>query len=469
MDETILSAGIDVGTSTTQVIFSRMTVKNTGGFGSVPKIEIVGKEVVYESGVHFTPLLSENEIDGVSVRNIIEKEYEKSGFRPEDITTGAVIITGETSRKKNAGSVAEALSEIAGSFVVAAAGPDLESVLAGKGSGAAKLSAETGKVVANFDIGGGTTNICVFKNGEVTDTACLDIGGRLIKVGADRRITYAAKKLTELMRRKGVDISVGTVLMEELGAAVCREMVEVIEQAAGLREKDGRLELMITNHGLKDSEPPDIITFSGGVADCIASHGGDMLRYGDIGVYFGKALADSVLLMGKTAEGAEETIRATVIGAGNFSMEVSGSTIEYTGCELPMKSIPAAAVRLEYGEDIPLLSGRIKDGLGRFESRLTALAMKGLPCPSFDEIEAIAEAVCEGAAESIAAGEPLIIVLESDIGKALGQALKRRIKGKCGFICIDGISCGDGDFIDIGEPLAHGKVLPVIVKTLIFS
>ena len=141
MEEKILSAGIDVGTSTTQVIFSRMTVRNTGGFGSVPKIEITDKEIIYESGIIFTPLLSENEIDSSGVKAIVSEEYRRSGISPEDISTGAVIITGETSRKRNASAVAAALSEFAGSFVVAAAGPDLESVLAGKGSGAAVLSA----------------------------------------------------------------------------------------------------------------------------------------------------------------------------------------------------------------------------------------------------------------------------------------------------------------------------------------
>lgn len=466
MDETILSAGIDVGTSTTQIIFSRMTIQNTGGFGSVPKIEIVDKEIIYESEIYFTPLLSENEIDGDKVSDIVMSEYKKANLTPDMLTTGAVIITGESSRKSNARSVTEALSETAGNFVVATAGPDLESVLAGKGSGAARLSEETGKNVANFDIGGGTTNICLFRDGAAIDTACLDIGGRLIKVDENGRVTYIAQKLKKLADMSGISVSIGDILTPETTENICREMTEVIEQSAGLRKPDSRLELMITNHGMKSGIVPDIITFSGGVADCMGYSGEKQFPYGDIGVFLGHAVAASPLLTERMSETAEETIRATVIGAGNFSMEVSGSTIEYTFGSLPIKSIPVSRIKLETAEDIPSAAEQIRKGLSRYENRLTAISMKGLPCPSFKEIEAMADAVCAGAEGSDQS--VLIIITEADIGKALGQALKRRIKDR-DFICVDGISCSDGDFIDIGEPLAHGKVLPVIVKTLIFS
>ena len=158
MQESILSAGIDIGTSTTQLIFSRLVIENVSGFGMIPKIEIVKKEVVYRSNIYDTPLISNEEIDGEAVRRILENEYKIAGVKTSDLSTGAVIITGETSRKRNAREVVNALSELAGDFVVATAGPDLESVLAGRGSGAAALSEKTGSLVANIDIGGGTSN-----------------------------------------------------------------------------------------------------------------------------------------------------------------------------------------------------------------------------------------------------------------------------------------------------------------------
>ena len=128
--ETIISAGIDIGTTTTQLVFSRLTLNNTRGYGVTPKIEIVQKELLYQSRVYFTPLKSQDEIDGPAVGRIIKREYERAGLTPAMIHTGAVIITGETSRKQNARSVCREISEIAGDFVVAAAGPDLEAILA---------------------------------------------------------------------------------------------------------------------------------------------------------------------------------------------------------------------------------------------------------------------------------------------------------------------------------------------------
>ena len=124
MSESLLSVGIDIGTSTTQLILSRLTLANRANPFSVPRIAIEDREVLYRSGIHFTPLLSDTVIDAEGVRTIVAEEYRKSGFAPEQVDTGAVIITGETARKENAREVLSALSQFAGDFVVATAGPD---------------------------------------------------------------------------------------------------------------------------------------------------------------------------------------------------------------------------------------------------------------------------------------------------------------------------------------------------------
>ena len=144
MKEDILSVGIDIGTSTTQLVFSNITIENKASIVSVPMISIVDKEVIYRSEIYFTPLLSLTEIDAIGVRKIIEGEYKKAGIRPEDVDTGAVIITGETARKENASEVLKSLSGFAGEFVVATAGPDLEGIIAGKGAGAGEFSKQKG-------------------------------------------------------------------------------------------------------------------------------------------------------------------------------------------------------------------------------------------------------------------------------------------------------------------------------------
>ena len=207
MQEIIFSVGIDIGTSTTQLIFSRLTIENEATSYVVPRINIVKKEVIYRSDIYFTPLLSATEIDMEKVKQIIRKEYEKAGMKPEDLTTGAVIITGETARKQNASIVLEALSEMAGDFVVATAGPDLESVLSAKGAGADAISKKDRIVVANLDVGGGTTNIAFFNVGELKGTSCLDIGGRLIKV-EHGKISYIFRGIKELAETNGIFLNV---------------------------------------------------------------------------------------------------------------------------------------------------------------------------------------------------------------------------------------------------------------------
>lgn len=460
-----------------------MKIANTGGFGSVPKIEIVDKKVIYRSEIHFTPLLNENEIDAIEVKNIIENEYIKANIKADEIDTGAVIITGETVKKSNSAVVANALSELAGDFVVASAGADLESVLSGKGAGADKISSETNKIIANFDIGGGTTNISVFKDGISVDTACLDLGGRLIKLNENREIIYISKKLQKLLALSKIEVFVGLTLDSLLAEQICLEMANVISSICEadlydlqkvavcekLQIKREKLELMITNHGLSGEFLPQIVTFSGGVADCIFGEFEDEFVFDDIGVFLGRRLGKNERLMSKCQSRASETIRATVIGAGNFSMDVSGSTIEFDGCDLPLKSVPVSRINLCNDEDISSLETQIKSVFERADSDKLALSMLGLACPSFLQIESIADGIYRGAIKQIEEGKILIIAVEADIGKALGQALKRRIKGKCSLVCIDQISCGNGDFIDIAKPVYQGKVLPVIVKTLIFN
>lgn len=470
--EEILSAGIDIGTSTTQLVFSRMILQNTGGFGRIPQIKVVSKEVIYESEIYFTPLSSREEIDGERVHEIIKKEYEKAGVRPADLATGAVIITGETSRKRNAESVVRAIADVAGEFVVATAGADLESVLAGKGAGAAALSQKTGKRVVNLDIGGGTTNICVFENGNMVDTACLDIGGRLIRV-KDGRVIYMAPKLQWLCDRLEIDLAEGGTAEPEKLRRLTAAMAELLAEAVHLAPEAAELSYMQTNHLLADSTPPDIVMFSGGVAACFGEEE-NLFRYGDIGILLAQAIRKNEAFRRAAVTDARETMRATVIGAGNYSMNISGSTIEYTTKPFPLKNIPVVKLLLEREEEIEKLPENMHRALLLYKEeqekdRQVALAMKGLKCPTFAQVQRIAELIAGQYVRECGMGRHLILVLEEDIGKAIGQALHHRLKEKCSVICIDGISCGSGDFIDLGEPVASGNVIPVIVKTLIFN
>ncbi|MBS6195922.1 MAG: ethanolamine ammonia-lyase reactivating factor EutA [Clostridiales bacterium] len=475
MREIILSVGIDIGTSTTQLIFSRLTIENLASSYVVPRISIVEKEVIYRSGIYFTPLKSQTEIDAVKVKEIIADEYRKAGMKPSDLKTGAVIITGETARKQNANMVLETLSEFAGDFVVATAGPDLESVLSAKGAGADQLSEDRREVIANADIGGGTSNFAFFSKGILQGTSCMDIGGRLIRV-EDGKITYIFPAIQELAARHGIDIRTGMRADEQQLYRVCEYMADQLAMALHMKEADEFHKKMYTNEGQPLPAEPKIIglTFSGGVADCIYNEtSGDVFRYGDIGVLLGKAVKNCSALKGLTIHPAKETIRATVVGAGTHTTNVSGSTISYALDKLPIKNIPVLKISPEEEQEPAIFRKAIRDRLVLYKTEnileQTAIAFSGKYHTGFWQIQELADIILEGADEVIRGSYPLILVIENDIAKALGNALNVRLERRKAVICIDGIHAGDGDYIDIGEPMADGRVVPVVTKTLIFN
>ena len=477
MREELLSVGIDIGTSTTQVIFSRIVIEDMSSGFSVPRIEIIDKQVIYRSDISYTPLLSPTEINMADVRDIVAAEYRKSGVDKSKIKTGAVIITGETARKHNASEVLHYLSEFAGDFVVAAAGPDLESIIAARGAGADIYSKEHSLTAANYDIGGGTSNIAVFTRGNPTLTGCLDIGGRLIKVDTNsRKITYISEKISGLCRENGIRLEVGDPADSKVLEQVAQHMCEILEMSLGLRQKSAYYPKILTDPG-KDLELPinlDALCFSGGVADYIyQEHMQDELfRYGDIGIILGRTIRSSQLLSKISRFTPSETIRATVVGAGSHITEVSGSTIEYDPALLPLKNIPVIKLTPDEEKTPASISQAIRKKLEwfRLENDLqpVAVAFQGPKSPAFHQVGELAEGLLEGMEPLLKKGFPLITVSENDLAKVLGQTIRVSIPGKNNFICIDSLNVPEGTYIDIGLPAAGGAVLPVIIKTLLF-
>jgi ethanolamine utilization protein EutA len=472
----ILSVGIDIGTSTTQLVFSRITIENTASVAAVPKIKIIDKEVIYRSTIYFTPFVSDMEIDGKKVREIIEQEYQKAGIEPREVDTGAVIITGETARKKNAREVLKTLSGFAGDFVVATAGPDLEGIIAGKGANASKISKDKGCIVANLDIGGGTTNIAVFKNGDVIDTACLDIGGRLIKLDRETmEITYVSSKIKQLADSIGVNISQGTKLNLDQAGKVAARMAEILEEAIGVKPLSPQFEMMLADHDLRRNYNIDYISFSGGVADCIDNtNENNLFQYGDIGVLLGQAIHHSKLVQEKKILKTGETIRATVVGAGSHTTDISGSTITFTEEVLPLKNVPILKLtkedeQLPFDQRSSIIADKVKWFRLENDRQLVALAFKGVKNASFETVQKLSRCIIEGMQEILGLDVPLVVIVEEDVAKVLGQALKTNLQFKKAVVCIDSVKVENGDYIDIGKSLANGKVVPVVVKTLLFN
>lgn len=470
-----MSVGIDIGTSTTQLIFSRLTIENLATSYTVPRISIVDKEVIYRSDIYFTPLLSQTEIDAEKVREIVENEYKRAGIKPGDLGTGAVIITGDTARKQNANQVLETLSDLAGDFVVATAGPDLESVLSARGAGADKLSKEHRTAVVNLDIGGGTSNLALYANGKLIGVTCLDVGGRLIKI-EDGKISYIFHKTKALAEQNGIDIAVGDKADVTKLRNICTLMAELLAQSLHLAPPGNYYKQIFTNNGkeLPKDPPVQAVTFSGGVANYIYNPpDADLFKYGDVGILLGDEIRKNKSFAAVQLFQAAETIRATVVGAGTHTTEISGSTISYAREKLPLKNVPILKVPPEDEETYTALTSSIRSQIplymqeGKMEQ--IAIAFSGNNRSSFVEIQELAAAVIAGAEEVVQHEYPVIIIIENDIGKALGHAINVQLGHTKPVICIDGIQTLSGDYIDIGEPIADGRVVPVIIKTLIFN
>ena len=440
MSESLLSVGLDVGTTSTQMVFSRLRIENKAGSFAVPELEIESREILYKSPVHFTPLLEGDLVDADALRHIVDGEYAAAGISKAEVDTGAIIITGETSRKENARAVLDSLSGYAGDFVVATAGPDLESVLAAKGAGAVAYAQETGKTVLHMDIGGGTSNLALIEDGKITAISCLNVGGRLLKIDPGGRLLYVSPVLKGIFSKKAGEVVTHGEVLE-----LCEGLVQALEAAAGLRENEELREKFRTA-GASVFLPPEnaVVSFSGGVADCIDAEK-PWLIFGDIGPELGRAIKSSRLCSGQYRLGSE-TIRATVIGAGSHSTQLSGSTVFYQNVDFPLKNLPVI---------------RSADAL-RMADGTAVLALRGMSAPSYAQLQELAGQILDRFG-----GETLILALEQDMAKALGQILALRLGKDAKILCIDRVRLEEESYLDVGAPV--GSALPVVVKTLILN
>lgn len=472
--DSMLSVGIDIGTSTTSMVATRLRVQNTASCFSVPRVAITGAEVLYRGRILPTPQTSDNRIDADQIAGFLEEEYRRAGITPEQVQTGAVIITGESARKENAALVTQRMSRLAGDFVVATAGPDLESVIAAKGAGTAQYTEEHACEALNLDVGGGTANMALFRSGRLEARGCWDIGGCLIRVEKGRisHISPPGRTVADSMR---MALQIGQPADLKMLRRLTDRMAEVLAEAVGLLPQTPLCRALETKSAahLRLERPPEHISFSGGVASYIYQPTEDWFRHGDIGPLLADSIRRSPLFAGDGVIRPRETIRATVLGAGAYTTAVSGSTIDCVHAELlPLRNLPAF-VPGEPAEK-EAVEGRgaaLREEAGWFlrESGGENLifCLRRTRQPSYSQVCSLADGLVQ-AAEALPAGAPLVVLTEQDYAKVLGQALRRRLGGRSA-ICIDGLRAEPGDYLDLGRPLLGGVTLPVVVKTLIFG
>ncbi|QUG43563.1 ethanolamine ammonia-lyase reactivating factor EutA [Psychrobacillus sp. INOP01] len=471
--ETIISAGIDIGTSTTKLIISRFSLMNTAGTTHVPRIEIIDKEIIYKSPIFRTPLKNTSTIHVSEIEKIIRTEYAKAGIKSNQIETGAVIITGETATKQNAREMLHYLSDEVGDFLVATAGPDLEGIIAAKGSGAYEYSSRSKKVIANIDIGGGTANIAVYKDRELLGTCTMHIGGRLIEF-EDEKIKSISPPVQRLLESQGISLHIGDSKTSSEIQLVVQFMAESLSRI--LKNEVNEIDqLLLLGHSPNWKEAVDTIVLSGGIAECVYNHevnAKQIAKYDDIGQELARELQRNESLRSFTWFEPIETVRATVLGAGTQTTEISGATIQVSPSDLPLKNVPVYSFNFHSNlqQGLADFDEEIRKAIDMYdatrEGQNFALYISELPYMGFRDIQKLSKAIIQVMEKRPEPLLPIVLVLQTDHAKVIGQTLLA-MRVRQSVICIDQVSVDHGDYMDIGKALDSG-VVPVVVKTLTF-
>lgn len=336
----LVSVGIDIGTTTSHLVVTKLTFANASLVNAAPNLAITNREIIYESEVMLTPLTATGEIAAKQTAELIERAYQTIGLNKNDIDTGALIITGQSARARNAEAVSAHLAELAGSFVVESAGPHLESALAARGSQAVDYSQKTGLTILNIDIGGGTSNYALVVEGTIRETACLNVGGRMLQFDWMKKTISAISDSAQLVITSNPhfrELLVGNTIETGLVSQFAQELAKTILLTA--KAVTTYPELMLTN-ALSNSQPQiqiDEIWLSGGVASAFAE--ADLTKFSDLGVFLAKALAVELTKQNTAYKIAPRAIRATVIGAGLHTIQLSGSTIGFSAENLPLRNL----------------------------------------------------------------------------------------------------------------------------------
>ncbi|HGM5489725.1 TPA: ethanolamine ammonia-lyase reactivating factor EutA [Serratia fonticola] len=463
----LLSVGIDVGTTTTQVIFSRLSLVNRAAASQVPRYEFIKREIVWQSPVLFTPIDFSGQLREDELLTLVLAQYQAAGIAPGSVDSGAIIITGETAKARNARPAVVALSQRLGDFVVATAGPHLESVIAGCGSGAQALSASKLARVLNIDIGGGTANYALFDAGHTLASACLNVGGRLLETDAHGRVLRAhppGQWVAEALFGSHTDVQHLTLAqLRQIADRMAQLLWEIIVgQPSALAKR------LLMTECLPEGSDWFAVTLSGGVGECFRHAEEDNpFRFGDIGPLLAQAIRRHAGFAALPMQIPSQTVRATVIGAGAHTLSLSGSTIWLDDMALPLRNIPV--VQPQENDALPLVA--------RWQQALLLLDLDAeqdlyaLALPAAWPVNAATVRLSIAALQSFTQlypnARPLLVIASQDIGKALGMLL-RPLMAQRRLAVIDEVITHTGDYIDIGTPLFNGAVVPITVKSLAF-
>jgi ethanolamine utilization protein EutA len=473
---TLVTVGIDIGSAGTQVIFSRINLRRYGE-DLTSRYYVVSRETLFQSPVALTPYSSDERIDDAALGAIIDQAYAGAGLQPDDIDTGVVILTGEALRRENAEAIAGLLAEQRGDFVTATAGHHMESMLAAYGSGASKVSYDEDKRILNIDIGGGTTKLAIVEKGNVVATAAVHIGGRLQVVDEIGKIVRLDPAGRYHARQAGFFWNRGDVLSPAQLDKVAESMADSLVAALMERPIPHAIEHLYLTDPIAALGRIDGVMFSGGVGEYV--YGREGRDFGDMGRRLGQAIrrrVDTGALPWPLLP-AGECIRATALGASEYSVQLSGNTsyISKPGELLPRRNLQVLQPSFVCEEviDPGKLAHAIRAHFTAFDliegEGEAALALRWLGAPSYERISAFAEGIRRGLATTIERKKPIYIMLDGDVAQTLGAILREELLVESEILAIDGVVLRDFDYIDLGRIRMPSYTVPVTIKSLLFS
>ena len=465
----VLSVGVDIGSSTSHLVFSRIVLERLDS-----RYVVSARETFYQSDILLTPYSAAEDIDAQALGAFIARQYQDANVDPDEIDTGALILTGVAVRRRNARNIGELFARQAGKMVAVSAGDSLETVMAAHGSGAVARSIRDKATVMNIDVGGGTSKIAICCDGRVSDVTAVDVGARLVCLDAHGQVVRLEEAGRRFGAELGLDLELGRQLSPEGGRRLAALLADKLFEAAmgGSPSLSGGGLLRLDP--LTGSTSIDQLTFSGGVAEYI--YGREAQSYGDLGAALAHEIRARIPRFGAKLERSNEGIRATVIGASQYTTQVSGSTIFVSPFEaLPLRNVPviAPALALDAEEiDATAIASAIGTVLRRLDLIDTdtpvALFVPWRGSATFQRLENFCRGVIAGLAGVLARWHPLVLAGDGDVGGLMGIHLREELGLSNPIISVDGLELKEFDYIDIGTMLPNSGAVPVVIKSLIF-
>ncbi len=466
----LVSVGVDIGSSTSHLVFSRLVLERLDN-----RYVVSSREIVHESDVLLTPYADDmTAIDAAALGKFIERQYEIALLDPAAIDTGALILTGVAVRRSNARAIGELFAAQTGKFVSVSAGDGLETTLAAFGSGAAARSIRESNRVMNIDIGGGTSKIAVCEQGEVVDMTAVDVGARVVAFDREGRVARLEESGKRFAGEVGLDLSIGAAPDKAGLERMVERMADRLFEAISAPKLSPETASLLRLDPLRNERKPDVVTFSGGVSEYIYNR--QDAGFGDLGPMLARAIKARVDAWGPRVARPDEGIRATVVGASQYTIQVSGSTIFVSPLEvLPKRNIPVITPELPLDADdldVEAIARGVGVALRRLDlaegEQAVAVCYRWGGSATFRRLDDFVKGVCKGLETHLANGHPLILVGDGDIGGLVGIHALEEAKLKNPIVSIDGIVLKEFDFIDIGAMLETSGAVPVVIKSLVF-